>query len=249
MALAASANRGCARVSALRHRITDLVAEFELPEGSGRRLRALLDAVERDPTAPTTVVDPVRGVEVHIADALDGLRVSAVREARAVADVGAGAGFPGLVLAVALPRARVSLVESVGKKCEFMRRAAVAAQLMNVEVVRARAEDWPEGIERHDVVTARAVAPLSVLVEYAAPLLALDGRLVAWKGAHDPVEEADGRAAASATGLEQIETISVPSRPCAAHRLLHVYAKVSRTPARFPRRPGMARKRPISAPG
>jgi len=238
-----------ARVSALRQRITSLVAQFELPEGSGRQLRALLEVVERDPTAPTTVSDPVSGVEAHVADSLNGLRVPALREAVLIADVGAGAGFPGLVLAAALPRARVHLVESVGRKCDFVRRAAAAAQLTNVEVVHARAEDWPEGVERHDVVTARAVASLSVLIEYAAPLLALDGRLVAWKGARDRVEEADGRAAAAATGLEHVETITVPPRPGAEHRQLHVYAKVSRTPARFPRRPGMARKRPISAPG
>jgi len=234
-------------VSVLRQRITQLVTEFGLPEGSGRQLRALLDIVERDPTAPTTVVDPVRGVEVHVADCLEGLRVPAVREASSLADVGAGAGFPGLVLATALPHARVSLVESAGRKCDFMRRATVAAQLTAVEVVHARAEDWAEGIERHEVVTARAVAPLGVLVEYAAPLLALDGRLVAWKGATDPIEEADGRAAAAATGLEHVETITVPPRPGAEHRRLHVYAKVSLTPAKFPRRPGMARKRPISA--
>lgn len=236
-------------MSALRSRIASLVAEFALPEASGRQLRALLDVLERDPTAPTTVIDPVRAVEVHVADSLDGLRVPAVREARAITDVGAGAGFPGLVLAAALPQARISLVESVGKKCDFLRRAAATMQLTNVAVVHARAEDWSEGIERHDLVTARAVASLSVLVEYAAPLLALDGRLVAWKGMRDPVEEAGGRAAAAATGLEHVETIAIPSRPGAEHRQLHVYMKVSLTPARFPRRPGMARKRPISASG
>ncbi len=234
-------------MSAVRSRIAGLVAEFGLPEGSARQLRAILDTVEHDPMAPTTVLDPAWGVEAHVADSLDGLRVPAVREARSIADVGPGAGFPGLVLAVALPHAQVRLVESVGRKCDFIRRAVAAAQLTNVRVMHARAEDWPEGIERHDVVTARAVAPLPVLVEYAAPLLALDGRLVAWKGLRDPAEEADGRAAAAATGLEHVETIAVPSRPGAEHRQLHVYAKVSLTPARFPRRPGMARKRPISA--
>ena len=236
-------------MSALRHRLTALVAEFALPEAATRQLRALLDVVEHDPTAPTTVTDPVRGVEVHVADSLDGLLVPAVREARSLADLGAGAGFPGLVLAVALPEGQVRLVESVGKKCDFMRRAAAAARLENVEAVHTRAEDWPEGVERHDVVTARAVAPLSVLVEYAAPLLAMDGVLVAWKGARDRAEEADGLAAATATGLEAVDVVGVPPRAGAEHRHLHVYAKVSLTPARYPRRPGMARKRPIAASG
>ena len=234
-------------MSALRSRIAALVESWGLPEGAGRQLRALLDALEQDPTAPTTVTDPVRGVEVHVADALDGLGLGQVRAARRVADLGAGAGFPGLVLAAALPEAQVTLVDSVGKKCAFMLRAADAAGLTNVEVVHARAEEWPEGIERHDLVTARAVAPLSVLVEYAAPLLALDGALVAWKGARDAGEEADGRAAAAATGLEPGEVWAVPPRPGAEHRHLHVYSKVMLTPAKYPRRPGMARKRPISA--
>ncbi|MDQ3629853.1 MAG: 16S rRNA (guanine(527)-N(7))-methyltransferase RsmG [Actinomycetota bacterium] len=234
-------------MSALRSRISRLVAEFALPEGAGRQLRALLDVMQRDPSAPTTVTDPARGVEAHIVDSLDGLRLSAVRDARSIADLGAGAGFPGLVLAVALPAARVRLVDSVGRKCDFMARAAAGAGLRNAETVHARAEDWPGGIERHDLVTARAVAPLAVVVEYAAPLLALDGRLVAWKGLRDPREEADGRAAAAATGLEVVETVAVPPRPGADHRHLHVYAKVSSTPARFPRRPGMARKRPLEA--
>lgn len=234
-------------VSALRHRITSLVDAYGLPEGAGRQLRALLDVLEHDPMAPTTVTDPVRGVESHIADSLDGLRLPAIRVARSIADLGAGAGFPGLVLAVALPAARVRLVDSVSKKCDFMRRAAASAGLTNVEAVHARAEDWPEGVERHDLVTARAVARLGVVVEYAAPLLALDGRFVAWKGHRDADEESDGHAAAAATGLEPVETIAMPSRAGAEHRHLHVYAKVSVTPAKFPRRPGMARKRPISA--
>lgn len=234
-------------MSALRSRLTELVTQYALPEGSGRQLRALLDVLEHDPTAPTTVTDPVRGVEVHIADSLDGLLVPAVRGAARIADLGAGAGFPALVLAVALPEARVWAVDSVGKKCEFMRRAAAAAGLETVTAVHARAEDWPEGIEAHDVVTARAVAPLSVLVEYAAPLLALDGMLVAWKGARDAEEERDAAAAATATGLEGADVVVVPPRPGAEHRHLHCFTKVSLTPAGFPRRPGMARKRPITA--
>jgi len=235
-------------VSALRQRISSLVAEYGLPEESGGQLRALLESVERDPTAPTTVTDPADGVEAHIADSLDGLRLPAVRAARSIADLGAGAGFPGLVLATALPRARVCLVESVGKKCAFIRQAAAHAGLTNVVVAHTRVEDWGEGAGRHDLVTARAVAPLGVLVEYAAPLLALDGQLVAWKGAREPGEEADGVVAAAATGLELTEVFAVPSRASAKYRHLYRYAKIAATPPRFPRRAGMARKRPFSAP-
>ncbi len=234
-------------MSILRARLVALVEEHELPEGSARPLRALLDVVERDATAPTTVTDPARAVEVHIADALDGLLVPALREAGTVADLGAGAGFPGLVLAVARPAATFRLLDSVGRKCTFMAAAAAHAGLANVEVVHGRAEEWPEGIGAHDAVTARAVAPLAVLVEYAAPLLGLGGHLVAWKGARDAAEDADGDAAAEATGMERTDVLVVPPRPGAEHRHLHVYVKAAETPERFPRRPGMAKKRPLSA--
>jgi 16S rRNA (guanine527-N7)-methyltransferase len=95
------------------------------------------------------------------------------------------------------------------------------------------------------VVTARALAPLAVLVEYAAPLLAPGGSLVAWKGARDPAEEEAGAAAAAQTGMEPREILPVRPFEGAEHRHLHVHVKVADTPERFPRRAGMARKRPL----
>ncbi|WP_354699741.1 Ribosomal RNA small subunit methyltransferase G [Paraconexibacter sp. AEG42_29] len=211
------------------------------------RFRLFLDVLAADPTAPTTVTAPAAAVEAHIADSCDGLALDVVRDARAVADIGAGAGFPGLVLAACLPDAQVALVESVGKKCEFMGRLIAATGLSNALPVHARAEAWPAGIGAHDVVTARALAPLTALVEYAAPLLRDGGHLVAWKGARDATEDADGAAAAAATGLELVEVRAVPPRPGADQRHLHVFRKIAPTPERYPRREGMARKRPITA--
>jgi 16S rRNA (guanine527-N7)-methyltransferase len=234
-----------AALAALR----ELGSQHELPEHAGEQLRALLRILATDHTAPTTVREPASAVEVHVRDSLDGLRLPEVRAARRVADLGAGAGFPGLVLAAALPEAHVALVESVGRKCEFLRRATAEAQLGNVEVVNARAEDWPAGAEEHDLVTARALAPLTVLVEYAAPLLAVGGHLVAWKGRVGGGEEADGRAAAAALGLEPPRREDVPPRPGADARTLWVARKARATPGGYPRRPGMARKRPIRATG
>ncbi len=234
-----------AALAALR----ELAAEHGLPPGAGEQLRALLRVLATDDTAPTTVREPGAAVDVHVRDSLDGLRLPEVRAARRIADLGAGAGFPGLVLAAALPEARVRLVESVGRKCQFMRRATAEAGLANVEVVDARAEDWPQGIGDHDLVTARALAPLNVLVEYAAPLLAVGGHLVAWKGHVDPDEEADGRAAAGALGLGPARRFGVPPRPGADVRSLWVARKEGETPTGYPRRPGMARKRPIRARG
>lgn len=232
-----------AALAALR----EVAGEHGVPPEATERLRALLRVLATDPTAPTTVREPVSAVGVHVRDSLDGLRLPEVRGAERIADLGAGAGFPGLVLAAALPRATVRLVESVGRKCAFLRRAAVEMGASNVEVVNARAEDWPAGIGAHDLVTARALAPLTALAEYAAPLLEPGGHLVAWKGAVDGEEEADGRAAAAVLGLGAPRRVGVPPRPGADVRSLWVLRKEAATPPRYPRRPGMARKRPIRA--
>src|SRR5207244_4805958 len=97
-------------------------------------------------TAPTTVGSQAEALDVHIADSLSGLEVPAVREARRIADLGAGAGFPGLVLAAALPDAHVALVESAGRKCAWLERAIAAMGLVNAQAVNVRAEAWPEGL-------------------------------------------------------------------------------------------------------
>jgi 16S rRNA (guanine527-N7)-methyltransferase len=170
-----------------------------------------------------------------------------VWSARRIADLGSGGGFPGLVLAVALPDAQFALVESVARKCAFLVRAVEELGLPNVEVVPARAEAWPAGLGAHDLVTARALASLPVLIEYAAPLLEVGGHLVAWKGRLEAVEAADGAVAAEAVGMSA--PVSVPVEPfeAARDRTLYVNSKVRPTPAEYPRRPGIARKRPIQA--
>jgi 16S rRNA (guanine527-N7)-methyltransferase len=180
-----------------------------------------------------------------VADSLVALELDPVRVASRIADLGSGAGFPGLALAVALPDARVALVESAARKCAFLERAIAAAELPNADVVHTRAEAWPDGREAHDLVTARALAALPVVVEYAAPLLALGGALVAWRGRRDPAAESAAARAAGEVGLEAFEVRHVQPYPGARDRHLHVFRKAAPTPPRFPRRPGMARKRPL----
>lgn len=230
-----------------RRELADLGERYGLPASTARQLEALLRALAADPHAPTTVREPEQAVHVHLADSLVALELPDVRAATATADLGAGAGFPGLPLAVALPAARVALVESVTRKCAFIRAAAEAAGLTNVDVVAERAEAWTAGLGTRDLVTARALAPLAVLAEYAAPLLREGGVLVAWKGRRDPEEELDASAAAVELGLAVEEIRHVHPYPGAEHRHLHVLRKVAPTPDRFPRRPGMARKRPLRA--
>jgi len=227
-------------------RLASLLDRYGLPAAAERPLGTLLELLET-PDAPTSVHDPAEGLRVHIADSLTGLEVPELRAARHIADLGAGAGPPGLVLATVLPAARVVLVESVGRKCEFLRAAAERMGLPNVEVVWARAEEWSAGLGTCDVVSARALASLPVLCEYAAPLLREGGVLVAWKGAVGDEEAADAAAAAQQLGLAAEAVLSVVPFAGSERRTLHVVRKVAPTPPGFPRRPGIATKRPLTA--
>jgi 16S rRNA (guanine527-N7)-methyltransferase len=231
-----------------RSEVAALTERYRLPDGAVGRLTALLEFVATDPAAPTTVTDRGGILRDHIADSLAALELPVVREAATIADLGAGAGFPGLPLAIALPAARVSLVEGNGRKCAFMASAIEACGLRNATPLHVRAEAWRDGIGSCDLVTARALAPLAVVAEYAAPLLASGGALVAWRGRRDPVDEAAGARAAAELGLKAGEPIHVQPYPGALHRHLHVLVKIGPTPTRFPRRPGMARKRPLGDP-
>lgn len=231
--------------AAVGRALAELVASYELPLGAGPRLDALLAALTADPRAPTTLHDPLTAVRDHLADSLVALELPAVRAAVDVADLGAGAGLPGLPLAIALPSAAVTLVESNGRKCDFLRRAVEECGAANARVVHARAEEWAAGLGRCDLVTARALAPLPVVAEYAAPLLAVGGALVAWRGRRELDEEAAAARAAGELGLQVRPPVAVTPYPGALHRHLHVLVKTGATPARFPRRPGMARKRPL----
>lgn len=226
-------------------RLQELSSEWDLPAEFPGRMAMLLGLVRDSPHSLTTVRDPLDGVEAHVADSLEGLSVPELRVPGRIADLGSGAGFPGLVLAAALPASRVALVESVGKKAAFAADAAESLGLENVEVVPRRAEEWDEVAGAIDVVTARALAPLGALLEYAAPLLRMGGLLVAWKARRDQGEEKGTERAAELLGMSAPEARSV-TRPGGATRHLYLSRKVRDTPAGFPRRAGMARKRPLA---
>jgi len=215
-------------------------------DGAGReKLEKALELLAAERASVSSVVDE-RAWRVHVLDSLTGLEVPELRKAKRIADIGAGAGFPGLAVAVALPAAQVDLIESVGRKCEFMRRAVAAMEIANATVLHARSEEWAAGAgrEAYDVVTARAVGRLSTLAELASPLLKPDGALVAWKGRRDPDEEQQLERAGAALAMEPVAVLDVGDRAGSRHRHLHVIRKTGPTPPELPRRPGMAKKRP-----
>lgn len=225
--------------------LASLARRYSLSPQALEGLTALLDLIATDPLAPTTVRDPGRALNDHLADSLVALELGVVRQARVIADLGSGGGFPGLPLALALPEAEVVMIDSNSRKTAFVGRAIAASGLENARAVHARAEAWPEGGDRFDLVTARALAPLDVVAEYAAPLLRIGGSLAAWRGRRDPEAELAGARAAGVLGLDVGEIMPVVPYPEAQNRHIHLMTKLSPTPERFPRRPGMARKRPL----
>jgi 16S rRNA (guanine527-N7)-methyltransferase len=208
-------------------------------------LQTVLALLAEERASVSSVVDE-RAWAVHVLDSLTGLEAPGLAEAKKIADIGSGAGFPGLVLAATLPDSQLDLIESVGRKCEFMRRAIAQAAIANARVLNLRSEEWAggEGREAYDAVTARAVGRLSTLAELASPLLAEDGVLVAWKGRRDDEEESQLKRAAESLAMRPERILDVGDRAGSKHRHLHVIRKVRATPPTLPRRPGMAKKRP-----
>jgi 16S rRNA (guanine527-N7)-methyltransferase len=235
-----------------RETLAALAARHRLGEDAVERLERLLAALGEETHAPTALKGYDETLREHVADALAGLEVEDLAGAELVADVGSGAGFPGLTLAAARPGMTVHLIEAAARKAAAAERLVHAAAIANASAVAARAEEWAaappaEGGGRgaYAAVTARAVAPLATLAEYAAPLLRDGGVLVAWKGARDAGEEVAGAQAAALLGMEPEAVVPVTPFQGARHRHLHVLRKVAPTPERYPRRPGMAAKRPL----
>jgi 16S rRNA (guanine527-N7)-methyltransferase len=209
-------------------------------------LGKVLDLLAAERASVSSITEPARAWKVHIADSLAGLELPQLREARTIADVGSGAGFPGLVLAVALPNAQVDLIESIGRKCEFIQRAIDTADISNARAINARSEELAAGAGRdaYEAVTARAVGRLSTLAELASPLLREDGVLVAWKGKRNADEESQLARAANRLAMHPERILHVGPFAGSQHRHLHLIRKSGATPSDLPRRPGMAKKRP-----
>ncbi len=220
---------------------------YDLDADQLAQLAAILSELQGSERAPTSVRDPREAADAHLADSLVGLDFDELRSACAVADIGSGAGFPGTALAVALPDAHFSLIESQRRKCEFLGGLLAASRVANASVICARVEDWHEGEGANDAVLARALAPQPIVLEYAAPLLRLGGALLDWRGRRDAAQEHAAAAAAAALGLALREIRRVQPFAQARDRHVHVFVKDEPTPQRFPRRAGMARKRPLAS--
>lgn len=163
-------------------------------------------------------------------------------------DIGTGAGFPGIPLKIVFPAIKVVLVESIAKKADFCRLVIKELGLIGTEVVQKRAEEiglMPGYRESFDLAIARAVARQSILMEYLLPLVKVGGLAIAQKGqsAHQETMEAESAIRVLGGRLKKILEIQLPG--LADERFLVVVEKVAPTPANYPRRVGVASKRPL----
>ena len=163
-------------------------------------------------------------------------------------DVGTGAGFPGIPLKLIHPHLKLTLVESVRKKAMFCHHIVDVLGLDNVNIIHARAEDLGQDAnhrEKYDWAVARAVANLNVLSEYLLPLIEIGGSMLAQKGAGAPAEAQSAEGAMKLLGgkLRQLIPVNLPN--AADERYLVVVEKVAATPAKYPRKAGVAAKMPL----
>jgi len=193
----------------------------------------------------------LRGIVLdHVLDSLSCFLFDSLGAASSMVDVGSGGGLPGLPIKIVEPRLKMTLVEATAKKVRFLRSAVEVLSLEEVEVCNARVEELARLDEHrgmHDVATARAVARLSVVAEYCVPLLRVGGCVISMKGRLEEKEISEGERAAERLGARVTGLIRVPRIPELGEKQRHliILQKVAETPGKYPRKVGVAARKPL----
>ena len=190
----------------------------------------------------TAITDPDEVYEKHFLDCAQ--IAPLIRQGATLADVGSGAGFPGVPLAILRDDLKVSLIEPTAKRCAFLGELISELKLDQVYVINDRAENLPCARETYDVVTARAVAPLSVLLELCVPLVKEGGLMIAMKGAKglEELQEAQNAMKVLHLSLVEAQNITLPS---AGQRVNLIFKKEVKTEAKYPRAYAQIKKKPL----
>ncbi len=196
----------------------------------------------------TAVTEDEETVDKHFIDSLTVLKTGIIKHESTLIDVGTGAGFPGMVLAIAQPDLQVTLMDSQQKRLLFLEKVCKETDARNVTIVHARAEDGarkPELREQFDYAAARALAPLNVLCEYLLPYVKPDGYALCWKGPALAEEMESGRKAAHLLGgrMEMPAFCDIAGREW-KHMILPV-RKIQHTGKAYPRKAGTPKNKPL----
>ena len=184
----------------------------------------------------------------HFLDSISAVSKGYIKDGISLIDVGTGAGFPGLPLKICLKNIKLTLLDSLNKRINFLQEVSNSVKLEDIEFIHGRAEDFgknPEYREQYDVATARAVAGLPILMEFCVPFVKLGGYFVCLKGPNANLELEESKAAMDILGLEFVEKIDIelPNEEL-KHNIL-VFKKVRNTPEKYPRKAGKPAKSPI----
>ncbi|MDD2233344.1 MAG: 16S rRNA (guanine(527)-N(7))-methyltransferase RsmG [Desulfitobacteriaceae bacterium] len=193
----------------------------------------------------TRIVDPQEMILKHF---LDSLSINQYLDGCIIADIGTGAGFPGIPLKIVRQDLKLYLVDSLKKRIEFLREVILRLGLKEVEIIHVRAEEM--GRNRlyragFDIVTSRAVARLPVLLEYTIPLLKEKGIFIAMKGSQTEDELAEAKSALVKLGAEVVKVAKFSLGVKAEHRSIIIIRKTTVTPDEYPRKPGIPSKYPL----
>lgn len=193
----------------------------------------------------TAITDPKEIILKHFIDSLT--MANKVKEGETLIDVGTGAGFPGIPLAIVKQEVKITLLDSLNKRVHFLQEVIQVLQLNNIRAVHARVEEFAKNKkerEQYDIATSRAVAPLNVLAEYLLPLVKIGGKCVCMKGSNiEEIKQAEKAVTLLGGEIKQIEEITLPESDMKRHIIL--LEKIKQTPSKYPRKPGTPSKEPI----
>ena len=190
----------------------------------------------------TAITEPAAVAKLHLLDSLTVLKAADLAGKKLI-DVGCGAGFPGVPLAIACPEAQVTLLDSLGKRMKWL-ETVLPTLGVDAECITARAEEAViDRRESYDFATSRAVARLNILLELTAPYVKVGGAVLAMKGAAAKEELAEAKNAIAKLGLKLEKVVEFPVDG-ASHWVI-VLRKVAPTPAKFPRRYAKIEQAPL----
>lgn len=184
----------------------------------------------------------------HFLDSISAITNNYIKDGMSIIDVGTGAGFPGLPLRICLKNVKLTLLDSLNKRINFLQEVSAKVGIDDIEFIHGRAEDFGKDEnyrEKYDIATARAVAGLPVLIEFCAPFIKLGGYFVCLKGPNANLELEEAKKAIEIMGLKFVEKIDVKLPELDLSHNILVFKKIKNTPEKYPRKAGKPSKNPI----